>query len=295
MGKTDSRYPTTVLPYGQKLEWNGGLYQFMPDYLENSAFPTRVLLRCMDNASVEKAVIMQSPCLSFNDDVIEAVQQAPDRLRGAMIVDPGSEDALTELRRCHSAGLTVMKFEMSVGLGLSNPNMYPTLKFDAPPITALWAEAEALGLTIVIDTSPIGGNGYQVEAIGAMAERHPGARLVLCHLGFPSKGLTEEPERYGRWLQMTALAQLPNVWFDFASLPALFPGEEYPYPTAQEYLRAFLDRHGPQKAIWATDVPGALVLATYRQLISAFDKSPLFSEEEKDAFFSKNAESAFFS
>ena len=77
LGRMDHRYPTTVLTFGRKLEWDGTVSQFMPDYIENSAFPARVLIHCMDRAGIGRAVILQSPCLSFNGDVAEARQDVP--------------------------------------------------------------------------------------------------------------------------------------------------------------------------------------------------------------------------
>ena len=294
LGKTDKRYPTTVLTCGRKLEWNGVVSQFMPDYIESSAFPAHVLVHCMDGAGIEKAVIMQSPCLSFNDDVIDAVRSYPDRLRGAMIIDPGSDTCLQEMRRCRGAGLTAVKFEMSAGLGLSHPNMYPDLKLDSPIFEDIWALAEDLGITIVIDPSRIGGNGYQVEAIGRMASRYSGTRLVICHLGFPDPDLKAHTDRYARWQEMTMLAELKNVWFDLAAFPAIFNEEDYPFQSALDLLREFIDAHGPIKAIWGSDIPSTLTYATYRQMINIFEKSPLFSESEKDCMFSTNAEKAYF-
>ena len=294
LGKTDARFPTTVLPFGQKLESDGFISQFMPDYIENSAFETRVLIHAMDRAGIGKAVIMQSPCLSINDDVIDAVKAYPDRLCGAMIIDPGTDSCLEEMRRFSRAGLTVVKFEMSAGLGFSHPNMYPDLKFDSPLFQKIWTLSQDLGVTVTIDPSKIGGHGYQVEELGRMAEKFPDTRIVICHLGYPDADIKARPDRYHRWREMTNLAQFKNVWFDLAAMSALFSEEGYPYPTALSLLREFIDFHGPEKAVWGSDIPGTLTCATYRQMIDAFEKSPLFTESEKDHMFFQNAEKVYF-
>jgi predicted TIM-barrel fold metal-dependent hydrolase len=294
LGETDERYPTTVLPYGEKLEWDGRVSQFMPDYIENSAFPESALIRCMDHAGIQRAVLMQSHSLSFNDDVAKAVAAYPERLRGAMVLEPASDSCLRVMRRCRDAGLTVVKFEMSVGLGMSNPHLYPSLRFDSPLFHKIWALSEELGLTMTIDPSRIGENGYQVEAISRMAEKFPGVRVVICHLGFPDPDMADRPGRYARWLEMTDLASLRNVWFDLAALPAIFSNEDYPYPSAMKRVREFLDRHSAARLLWGSDVPGTLVCATYRQLIDVFEKCPLFSDDEKERMFWINAETVYF-
>ena len=281
LGKTDERYPTTVLPFGRKLEWDGRISQFMPDYIENSAFPDSVLIAMLDGAGVEKAVLMQSHSLSFNDDIINAVAAHPERLRGAMIIEPESDSCLDVIQHCRSAGLTVVKFETSVGLGLTNPNMYPEFKFNSPLFRRIWALCGELGITVTLDPGRIGGSGYQVEEIAEMAEAFPGVRIVLCHLGFPDAELTEQPGRYARWREMTDHAVYPNIWFDLAALPAIFAGERYPYPSAMAFVREFIDRNTAGKLLWGSDVPGTLVYATYQQMILAFEKCPLLSAREK--------------
>lgn len=294
LGTTDERYPTTVLPYGQKLEWDGRVMQFMPDYIENSAFPESVLVRCMDNAGIERAVLMQSHSLSFNDDVVKAVAAYPERLRGAMVLEPASDSCLDVMRRCRAAGLTVVKFEMSVGLGMSNPHLYPELRFDSPLFHKIWALAEELGLTLTIDPSKIGGNGYQVEEISRMSGRFPGVHVVICHLGFPDPDMEDQPEKYKRWREMTDLAGQGNVWFDLAALPAIFSQDAYPYPSAMKRVKEFINRHSANRLLWGSDVPGTLVGATYRQLIDAFENCPLFTEAEKERMFRGNAETVYF-
>ncbi len=294
LGSTDARYPVTVEKYGKKRESDGRICQFMPVYMAQSAFPADALLSLMEQSQIEKAVILQSPCLSFNDDVAALVQTHKDRLRGAMIIEPCDESCLDEIRHFFNRGLTIIKFEMSVGLGYSHPNRYPDFKFDSPLCENIWRLAEELGLTITIDTSPIGSSGYQAEAIAKMAQKFSSLRFVLCHLGFPFIGLKANPEKYTRWKEMTAIADLKNVWFDVAALPTIFKDECYPYPSAMELLREFIDAHGPDKPIWGSDIPGTLTDATYPQMIAAFDRCPLFSDIEKDRLFYQNAENAYF-
>ena len=63
LGKIDRRFNVTIEAYGIKRFADGSVYQFMPDYLPESCFATDTLLKSMDNMGIEKAVIMQSPCL----------------------------------------------------------------------------------------------------------------------------------------------------------------------------------------------------------------------------------------
>jgi predicted TIM-barrel fold metal-dependent hydrolase len=62
-----------------------------------------------------------------------------------------------------------------------------------------------------------------------------------------------------------------NVWFDtalFSFSTALKDGkEEYPYPTLQEVFRRALDRLGPSKFMWGSDMPSVLCWSTYPQTL----------------------------
>lgn len=294
LGRTDTRYPVTVEKYGRKRESDGRICQFMPAYMADSCFAADTLVEVLNASGVEKAVILQSHSLPINRDVADAVAAYPGRFAGAMIIEPSSEACLDDIRYWYNRGLSIIKFEMSPGLGMTHPNLYPDFDLASPLCQKIWSLAESLGITAVIDTCVIGSRGYQAEAIGQMAVNFPALHFVLCHLGFPFAGLRDDPDKYCRWLTSTGLTELKNVWFDVAALPALFRSEGYPYPSALSFLREFIDRYGSDKAIWGTDIPGTLSDATYTQMIGMFEKSLLFSEKEKEQLFSLNAEKAYF-
>jgi predicted TIM-barrel fold metal-dependent hydrolase len=294
LGKVDKRYGVTVERFGIKRFADGSIYQFMPDFIADSCYPVESLIRSMDNMGIERAVILQSPCFSFNGDVVQAVQEYPDRLRGSMIIEPWSESCLDEMDHAWKRGLHVVKFEMSAGLGYTHPNMFPDLEFDSPLFEKIWTRAESLGLTVTIDPSPIGSNGYQVERLDRMIRRFSGLRWVICHLGFPYPGLRGDPEKCLRWKQMMGLARYPNVWIDISALPALFSEERFPFSSAMEYLGEFIHTHGQDKPVWGSDVPGTLCFGTYAQLLDAFENCSLFTEEQKQRILCRNALNAYF-
>jgi predicted TIM-barrel fold metal-dependent hydrolase len=52
--------------------------------------------------------------------------------------------------------------------------------------------------------------------------------------------------------------------------------------------------YGADKPVFGSDVPGALCHETYAQLADAFERSSLFTEEQKDLMFYQNAQQAYF-
>ena len=157
----------------------------------------------------------------------------------------------------------------------------------------MWKYAEENSLTVAIDAGPIENKGYTVDVYQALIESFPRLRFVFCHLGLPFPGMHEQAEKYAQWKTMCALARFDTVWFECSALSTFYIEEAYPFPSAQAVVREFMDQYGKEKVIWATDIPGTLNDATYRQLIDTYEKSPLFTDEEKDAMFYDNAVKAY--
>lgn len=291
LNRVDPRFKVKKEAYGKFLFANGNSFQFMPCYMQNSQFTDDTLIHMMDFYGVERAVILQSMSLQINAEVAAAVLKYPDRLVGAMVVEP-KEDCLDTLEFWHSKGLKVMKFEMSDGLGFATDCAYPGMKFDEPRMKELFDLAEKHNMTVTIDTGPIGGRGYQLEEIGRSAAHHPKLRFVICHLGFP-RPLDTEAHR-ARWRQMIELAKAENVWLDVAAMPDFFEEEGYPFKTATELMQRAKEVCGAEKLIWGTDITGTLNRATYPQMIRMYEECEFLSETEKDMLFYSNARDAYF-
>ena len=292
-GTEDKRFGIRMGKYGLKIFPNGMGAPFLPNFMEKSEFSKEALIHVLDSYGVRKAVIMQSLCFKINEDIAEAVKSYPDRLRGAMAIEPKDDGVLDEIRYWHDQGLSVIKFEMSWPFGYTHPNAYPDLDFDSDLMNKVYALAGKLGLTVTIDTSPIGSKGYQPEALARAAEKNPGTRFVICHLGFPAIGLRDDPTKYERWRKMISLAAFDNVWFDIAAMPSVFRDEEYPYAEAAGFLREFIELYGP-KAIWGSDIPGTYVDATYREMVRMYTREGILSERERKQIFVTNAEKVYF-
>jgi predicted TIM-barrel fold metal-dependent hydrolase len=293
-GRFDERFKVRVEPYGIKRFVDGSVYQFMPDYMADSCFEAETLIQCMDNQGIERAVVLQSICLSFNEEVVKAVRRYPVRLAGAMVIEPRDPGCLKEMEYWRQQGLTVMKLEMSTGLGYSHPNLYPGFKLDSELGHLIWRKAAETGITVTIDSGPIDSPGYQVEALQRIILQYRDLKMVICHLGFPEINLDKKAKRYHRWEQMLSLAKYEKVWFDISAIAALFNQEGYPYQSAITYLRELIDKYGADKPIWGSDIPGTWVFATYPQMVEMWEKSPLLNDKEKVRIFKENAIKAYF-
>lgn len=290
-GKTDDRFQIKYGKYGQVTLINGLTVDGLPQYWEDGAFTADRLIHFMDSMRIEKSIILAGAPTNI-EDTIEAIEKYPERLRGAMTLKL-DDHVERQMQAYHERGLTTVKFEMSVVLGYMHPSMYPDFKFNSDIMKRVYQEAGKLDLTIVIDPNRIGTKSYQVEELDEATSLYPNTRFVLCHIGMPNPTMAKGDEAYARWEQMMALTGKENVWADVSGLPSVYVEEEYPYHSAAILLRELMDRYGPKKYVWASDIPSTLVFATFMQMRNMFEKSPLFTEAEKDMLFYHNAHDAF--
>ena len=78
-----------------------------------------------------------------------------------------------------------IKIEFSEAGGLYG--VYPGVQLDALELRWLWEAMEAGGKTVSFDLGRPGDGSYQTKQIAAIAKRHPGLKIVLCHMGQPSR------------------------------------------------------------------------------------------------------------
>ena len=289
-GTFDERSGVTVLPHGKVRKRDGEEVSIMPETCADTGFPAEALLGMMDARGVSQAVLMANSITDLEENA-RAVREYPGRFAAAMTLSRGP-GALEELRSWHGRGLTAIKFEMSEGLGYTNPGWYPGFRLDDPEMSPVYAQAGRLGVTVTVDPGPVGGRTYQTEALEAVVSAFPGTRFVICHLGFPDVPM-EDPSRREQWRRMASLAKRENVWFDFAALTDFCRDEAPDFPTPPRLVRAFADEFGAQKLLWGTDAPGALCAADYEVLLGIYARSPLFTGSEKALLLGENARRAY--
>ena len=257
---------TRSLSFG-KVQWgNGKVIRFMPPLAKDTSFPPEVLLEYMDWVGVDKAVLLQGPFYGeANDYIHQAARHWPDRFIGAGYIDPWLKDAEDVFHHVvDELGFNIIKIELREDTGLAG--LYQAVRLDDIRIEWLWEEIGKRGLVVTFDLGPIGGKGYQTEAIKRILDKHPGLKMVMTHLCYPpiKARNNEQPNRV--WQDQILLAKHPGVWIDLASLPAHVENEDYPYPSACEFIRKAVELVGSEKLLWGSDIPSLLTHATYPQL-----------------------------
>ncbi len=101
-----------------------------------------------------------------------------------------------------------------------------------------------------------------------MAERHPGLKLAVDHLGQPR--VTPGIDHAEHVAAMVALAHLPNVAVKASAMPQ-YSQEGYPFRDMHEHVCRVLDAFGPRRVFWGSDLT-RLRGVTYRQAVTWFSE-----------------------
>jgi predicted TIM-barrel fold metal-dependent hydrolase len=123
----------------------------------------------------------------------------------------------------------------------------------------LWPLAESAGVPLMVNVPG------SVQLMDRVAERHPGLKLTIDHLG--NAAHKKDAEAYGETDQLIRLARHPNVSVK-ATAVARYTAEEYPYPHTQKRLQRIFDAFGPTRFFWGSDISS--LPCTYRQAVTLF-------------------------
>lgn len=263
----------------------------LPAVNETTKHTLPMLLRNMERSGVDRAVLILCPCYGdWSDYVLEACRAYPDKFVGSAFFDPWRADARAYFEEKLRGPLWKnVKIEFSETGGLCG--VYPGADLDAPELRWMWDAMEAEGKTVSFDLGRPGDRSYQTEQIRSIARRHPGLKLVLCHMGQPSRGAERNPALWSAWLNQLRLGQLDNVWFDLSAMPYhVQEEEEYPFPSTKRYFDLALSMVGAEKLLWGTDIPWLLGTATYAQLVAhGLGLVKDLSAEQRERILAKNA------
>ena len=126
-----------------------------------------------------------------------------------------------------------------------------------------WPACEKTGLVVGLLAS-----GPNLDVMGKIAERHPGLRLNIDHLGRGGGGHgLKDDAVFAHLKQMLALAKHPNIGVKMSGAPS-YSSAPYPYKNIHGYLRQIFEAFGPERCFWGTDV--TRMPCSYRQCVTMF-------------------------
>jgi predicted TIM-barrel fold metal-dependent hydrolase len=245
--------------------WNPGARPQLPE-----PFTIERALPMMDEAGVDRVVIVPPSLNDRNDYALEAARRYPNRF-GVM--------GRIQLQHPNSAAMLPTWKEQPGMLGVR-------VTFTTPPTLGwlsdgtadwLWLAAEKAKLAVMLLAA--GG----VSRFARIAERHPQLTLIIDHMGLNSSSRTNRTtEIPGAIDQTIALAKYPNVSVKLSGAVGNSV-ECYPFRDMTVYLRRLFDSYGPQRCYWGTDITNSFASASYRRRVTHFTEELNFlSESDKD-------------
>jgi len=221
--------------------WGSG----MPSNLSHrqvTTFTPEEAIGLMDEGGVAAAVIHPPGWDPGSDDMATAaVRNYPGRfaIMGATpLDDPESGERIATWR--DTPGM--------LGLRYNFLNKPARQMLHDGELEWLWTAAEEAGVPIATLAED------SLDVLGQVAERHPGLRLTIDHLG--GRGGTtplKDDASMTHMPTLLALAKLPNVAVKATGAPG-YSSEAYPFPIMHTYLQKIYDAFGPNRMFWGTDI-----------------------------------------
>src|SRR5262249_17910579 len=138
----------------------------------------------------------------------------------------------------------------------------------------LWAEAEQAAVPIAVIAAD------SLAELARIAERHPGLRLTIAHLGGRG-GLTTRQDHAAmtHMPALLALAKHQNVAVNATGAPG-YSAEAYPFPIMQSYLQQIYDAFGPHRMFWGTVI--SAMPCSWRQCVTMFtEEASWLADDDK--------------
>jgi L-fuconolactonase len=201
-------------------------------------FTLEDLLPEMKAADIDRAIIVPpgwEGC--HNDRAIEAARVYPGRL-GVMgrfqLNVPESREKVATWKQ--QPGVLGMRLTFARGKELS--------WLSDGTADWFWPAAEKAGLGVMIYTP---GN---LPPLKKIAERHPGLKLIIDHMGIAVN--TKDDEAFRHIGELCDFARYSNVAVKASGLPC-YSTESYPYPKFHPYVKRAYDAFGPKRLFWGSD------------------------------------------
>lgn len=217
------------------------------------ALSAEELLREMDDAGVDAAVI-QPPAWdpTSNEVAVEAARRYPKRFAvlGWFPLDNPRSRSLVGTWK-NRPGMLGLRFTFAQ----RHQQNWPT----DGTLDWLWSAAERAGLPVALASANF------LPVVGQIAERHPGLRLLVDHLGMPLR--VKDEAAFANLPQLLALARHPNVAVKATAVPS-YSSASYPFHNIHGYLRQVYDAFGPERMFWGTDI--TRMSCSWRQCVTLF-------------------------
>jgi predicted TIM-barrel fold metal-dependent hydrolase len=248
------------------------------DELKQMNASAEFLLRCMDEAGVSGALIVQPITYRWDHRyVTECLKRWSDRFRGMCLINPSDPDAPTTLEK-----LVMEDGYCAVRI---NPNLYPQgVGLDSDFSDRIFEKVAELKITVGFLISP-----DHFDAVDALLTRHPNVNMIVDHFGH-CHARDGSPEVNANFQKLLSLAKHPRLHVKLSEFPRASL-EEYPHKDLHSWTHALLQAFGAQRLMWGTDFPFIIQQCGYtRGLTVLCGETPGIDPEDMEWLLGKTAE-----
>jgi len=224
------------------------------------------LLEEMKIAGVDRVILVPPSWEGYrNDYALEAAQKYPDRfavMGKVPLNDPASKDRIASW--LEQPGM--------LGFRISFRHSGTHSFLDDGTADWFWADCERYEIPVMIFAP------FAVAKIGAIAERHPGLRVIVDHMGL---NVQWKGKDLGPGIDVLVnFARMKNVGVKASCLPC-YVAAPYPFPTLHPHIRRVVDAFGPQRIFWGTDL--SQMPCSYHQAVTLFiEELDFLSAQDKE-------------
>lgn len=226
------KYPPSPL-FGKQSDWS-----------RERPLEVDALLRAMDDAGVGKAAIVHSStCYGYdNSYVCDAVTTHPGRLTAVGSVDLMAADAKERITAWMKRGLTGLRLFTG-----GSTKAFDTSDLDHPDSFPAWDMASEEGLSICIQTGPVG-----LAQIAGLAKRFPRVKIVLDHLSRPA---IDDGPPYNKAVSLWAMSAFDNIFLKITprTTDAVVTGDADP----TSFFAKLVDTFGAGRLAWGSNYPSS--------------------------------------
>jgi predicted TIM-barrel fold metal-dependent hydrolase len=237
--------------------WENG--KMSPHHRQQATYGIDDALAEMASAGVDAAVIHPPGSLgeAVNELAIKAVRLHADKfciLGHFDLARPDREEVVAHWRE-RSPGM--LGFRYSFG------DAHQKTWLTDGSLDWFWPACEKAGLRVGLLVS-----GPTIPVFGKIAERHPGLKMHIDHIGRGGgRADLKDDAAYADLGEMLKLARLPNVAVKLSGAPST-SSQSYPYKNIHKYLQQIVEAFGPDRCFWGTDITRMPI--TYRQCVTMF-------------------------
>ncbi len=219
------------------------------------AWPVESQIEVMDNAGIDKGVLVQPSMYSFdNRYLLDCGRRYPERFRLISLVDPRDDAVESHMESLAERGVW--------GLRLG-PMLRPDIPwYNDKRADRVWEKAAALNMIVTLLVTP-----DQVASATKAIKRFPEVRVVIDHLARPDKA--EEPGG-PQFEDLLTLAQFERVYLKVSAL-GFMSREPYPHQDMLDLVQRVFDAFGPERLMWGTDTPMSQDPTTVPQALRLID------------------------